>query len=144
MEKRKAGPEIKMLSNLIKRQVHALESAGHGYIVTGMQGHIMGYLCHNRDKEIFQRDIEAEFLIRRSTATGILQLMEKNGLIRRQPVARDARLKQIVLTERALTVHHAIEEKLDELEVQMRRKISDEEMEIFFSVVDRMKENLDD
>ena len=70
--------------------------------------------------------------------------MEKNGLIRRQPVARDARLKQIVLTERALTVHHAIEEKLDELEVQMRRKISDEEMEIFFSVVDRMKENLDD
>ena len=144
MEKRKAGHEIKMLSNLLKRQIHALEAADDGQIVTGMLGHVLGYLCHNRDREIFQRDIEAEFLIRRSTATGILQLMEKNGLIRRLPVARDARLKQIVLTDQALAVHQAIEERLDELEVRMCRGITDEEMRIFYSVIDRMKENLDD
>ena len=36
---------------------------------------------------MFQRDVEAEFNIRRSTATGILQLMEKNGFLLREPVA---------------------------------------------------------
>ncbi len=41
----------------------------------------------NEGKEIFQKDIEAEFNIRRSTATGILKLMEKNGFINRQTSA---------------------------------------------------------
>ena len=63
-----------------------------------MQGWIIGYLYQNRDKEVFQRDIQEQFSIRRSTVTGILQLMEKNGLITRSSVERDARLKKLELT----------------------------------------------
>ena len=62
--------------------------------LTAMHGWILGYLCRNEDKDIFQKDIEAEFKICRSTVTNILKLMEKKGYIRRESVPYDARLKE--------------------------------------------------
>lgn len=144
MEKRRAGHEIKILSNLLKRQLRAGEISECDQEITGMQGRILGYLCHNGDREIFQRDIEAEFLIRRSTATGILQLMERDGLIVRQPVARDARLKQLKLTQKAIAIHHKIEEQIDRMEDRLIQGILEEEMAVFYRVVDRMKENMEE
>ena len=73
---------------------------------TGMQGWIIGFLHRNEDRDMFQRDVEAEFNIRRSTATGILQLMEKTASSA-GAVAYDARLKKLVLTPKALAVHEA-------------------------------------
>ena len=69
MEKKRAGHEIKTISNLLKREISGMFSEEEH--ITGMQGRIMGYLYHHREDEIFQRDIENEFLIRRSTVTGI-------------------------------------------------------------------------
>ena len=40
----------------------------------------MRYLFINMDKEIYQKDIEKNFVVRRSTASGILDTMEKNGM----------------------------------------------------------------
>ena len=51
--------------------------------------------------DIYQKDVEKEFQIRRSTATGTLQILEKNGFIRREPVKQDARLKKLVPTDKA-------------------------------------------
>ena len=58
------------------------------------------------DKVVFiiRKDIEEEFQIRKSTVTGILQLMEKNGFIYRESVEKDARLKRIVPTKKAEAV----------------------------------------
>ena len=36
----------------------------------------------------------------RSTVTGVVKLMERKGLIRRESVSSDARLKKLVLTEK--------------------------------------------
>ena len=54
---------------------------------------------------MFQRDIEREFSITRSTVTNILQLMERKGYIERRSVPQDARLKQLVLTEEGIRFH---------------------------------------
>ena len=88
------GFQIRTLSHLVKRTVDQTAFAGEEDHPTGVQGWIIGYLYENRGKEVFQRDIQAQFSIRRSTVTGILQLMEKNGLITRSSVERDARLNQ--------------------------------------------------
>ena len=101
---RHVGGEIRVLSNLIKRCM----DDGMPPETTGMQGWIIGFLHRNEDRDMFQRDVEAEFNIRRSTATGILQLMEKNGFLLREPVAYDARLKKLVLTPKALAVHEGV------------------------------------
>ena len=93
------GREVKRLDNEIHSMMLASrQEAGNGDM-TMMQGWIIGYLYRNQKKEIFQKDLEAEFSIARSTATGILQLMEKKGYLMRQSVPNDARLKKLVLTE---------------------------------------------
>ena len=79
--KREIGLEIKTLSNLIERKMHQVahgpEGEGDEPACTKMQGMIIEYLYSNRAKgDLFQRDVEARFSIRRSTATGLLQLME--------------------------------------------------------------------
>ena len=91
------GRMIHMLSHQLKRRgaVPEMETG-----LTPMQKHILTFiLFETMERDLYQRDIEEEFRIRRSTASGILKLMEKNGFIYRKSVARDARLKQIVPTE---------------------------------------------
>ena len=67
--------------------------------VTPMHDWIMSYLYWHKNEAVYQRDIEREFSITRSTVTNILQLMERKGYIERQSVPQDARLKRLILTE---------------------------------------------
>ena len=132
------GGEIHRLSHLFKRRL----DDGMPPETTSMQGRIIGFLCHNAEREIFQRDVEAEFGIRRSTATGILQLMEKNGLLRREPVACDARLKKLVLTEKAIAQHECIVARIRTTEARAVRGIEPAELETFFAVLEKIRRNL--
>ena len=94
--------QLRRVNNLIFRRI----SRANGVeAVTPMHGWIMEYLYRNSDTPVFQRDIEREFSITRSTVTNILQLMERKGYIARQSVAQDARLKQLVLTEKGRQFH---------------------------------------
>ena len=52
--------------------------------LTGTQGHVLCFIfIVSQWQDIYQRDIEEEFEIRRSTATGILKLLERDGFIER-------------------------------------------------------------
>lgn len=51
-----------------------------------MNGWVIVYLAHNSDRDVFQRDLEERFNVRRSTVSNILSLMEKKGLIKRESV----------------------------------------------------------
>lgn len=68
---------------------------------TGGNAHIIMFLARNRGREIYQHTIEQKFCITRSTASRVLALMEKKGLIARESVEHDARCKRIVLTDKA-------------------------------------------
>lgn len=111
--------------------------------VTGTRGWVIGYLYDNRDKDIFQRDIEKTFGIRRSSVTSLLQLLEQNGLIIRTPVKQDARLKKITLTDEALRLHDMISQDIDDIEEQMVQGLSDEEITAFISTIEKLKKNLE-
>ena len=70
--------------------------------VTGCQSRLLCFLSITTlEQEIYQKDIEEEFGIRPSSATGLLQALEQQGFVRREPVSRDGRLKKVVLTEKA-------------------------------------------
>jgi len=135
---------IKILSNYIKRNLNSAAAQGPLKNLTGTQIQIIGYIHHTAKSDVFQKDIETKYSIRRSTATGILQLLEKNGLVTREPVDYDARLKKIVLTEKALTVSRQAKRNLSELEEQLTKGISAEELAIFRSTIWKMKANLED
>ena len=83
-----------------------------------------------------------EYGIRPSTATELLKQMEKNGLVVREPVAYDNRLKKIVLTDKALIYRQQVIEDLTELEKKLVKDISEADLEIFFQVIEKMMDNL--
>lgn len=144
MEHKEAiGREVKTLSNMIKRRIDNSSVFAQNEEITGMHGWIVGYLYRHRDQDIYQRDIEAEFSIRRSTATGMLQLMEKNDLITREAVDYDARLKKLVLTEKAIILHQEIIKVLNQLEEQLSEGLSKQEIDMFFAIIHRMKMNIE-
>ena len=68
--------------------------------------------------------------------------MEKNGLVVREPVAYDNRLKKIVLTDKALIYRQQVIEDLTELEKKLVKDISEADLEIFFQVIEKMMDNL--
>ena len=97
--------QIRRVDNLIFRKINQFARENGVEQVTPMHGWIIGYLYRHRDAAVFQRDIEREFSITRSTVTNILQLMERKGYIERRSVPQDARLKQLVLTEEGIRFH---------------------------------------
>ena len=138
----KLSKEIRILSKYISRFLNERCVDDTSIDLTGPQGLIIAYLCDNNDKDVFQRDIEREFNIRRSTATGMLQNLENKGYINREEVDFDARLKKLVLSDKAKSLHQAISNSIEEVESQMLKDISEEEVAVFYTVINKMKENL--
>lgn len=109
---------------------------------TGMQCAVLGFVKENSENnDIFQKDIETHFNIRRSTATGILQLMEQSNLITRESVDSDARLKRIVLTEYGIQMNKKATDRIFKVEHQLKKNLTQEEVETLFELLDKILEN---
>lgn len=141
-KKRKIGHELRTLDNMMSRNLMAAARERGVDELTAMHGWILGYLCRNEDKDIFQKDIEAEFKICRSTVTNILKLMEKKGYIRRESVPYDARLKKLVLTDTGRELHEKTKDMIDILEEQTIEGIAKEDLDTFYRVIDQLKSNV--
>ena len=131
------GAEIGMLHNLLRRQMACMtEKSANSANVTGMQAMIVHHLIlREREGDLFQKDIESAFQMRRSTATGILQLMEQ--------LAHDGRLKRLVLTDRARAMDERITERMVQMEQMLRRGITEEELNNWFAVSEKIRSNLE-
>ena len=134
--------EIQKTSRIIGRCLERKKNKKSIDKATGNHGRIIGFIFANRDRDIFQRDIEKAFNIRRSTATNVLKLMEKNELIRREGVDYDARLKKIVLTKKAFDIQKTICDDFESLEKKLVEGVSQTDLEIFFKVLDKINENM--
>lgn len=142
MSDQQIGAEIGMLGNLLKRQMMCYTGKAEPDHATGMQAMIIHYLS-TAQGDRFQRDVETQFRFRRSTATGILQLMERRGLLVREPVDYDARLKRLVLTDKARALHTEIHRQLRETEALMRQGIGAQELTVWFQVSHKIRTNLE-
>lgn len=137
------GYRIKTLSNLMKRNMDKHFGPQHDR-ATMMQTWIIGFvqLRDSEGKDTFQKDIEEEFSINRSTTSEMLTLMSKRKLIKRVPVDYDGRLKKIVLTQKSLEIHEWINQTMIQLHEKLANGLSSEEIEIFMDITDKMIRNL--
>lgn len=137
------GYRIKTLSNLMKRNMDKHFGPQHDR-ATMMQTWIIGFvqLRDSEGKDTFQKDIEEEFSINRSTTSEMLTLMSKRKLIKRVPVDYDGRLKKIVLTQKNLEIHEWINQTMIQLHEKLTNGLSSEEIEIFMDITDKMIRNL--
>ncbi|MFB0920687.1 MAG: MarR family transcriptional regulator [Oscillospiraceae bacterium] len=144
MEDIRIGLELRALSNMIKRYFEFSYCRDEIDKITGNNGWIIGFLSRSakEGKDVYQKDIEDHFNITRSTVSNVLSLMEQKGLIQRLPDSQDARLKKIVLTEKAEGVCGILKEDADRMERMLTDGFTAEELEVMHSYIKRMKENI--
>lgn len=135
------GRNVHMLSRLLKRNTD-IEVAKYG--LTGVQSVMMGFIYEkSRKKDVFAKDIEKEFDLRRASTAGIIQNMEKNGLVKRELVGNDARLRKIVLTEKALELRKKLDKSIKNMEKKMQEGLTKEEIEKYLELTKKMANNLE-
>ena len=142
------GFQIHALSRMIRRQTDKLAFQNDDMenpIVPGnaQHGWIIGYLYRHRDRDIYQRDVQEAFRIRRSTVTGILQQMEKNGMVTRSSVESDARLKKITLTPKAIALHESIISGIQKTEEMISKGLTPAEKKAFLLTCQKIRKNLE-
>lgn len=111
---------------------------------TRMQCAIMHYLKHHANEDVFQKHLEEAFSISGATATKMLKTMEKDGIICRIPMEKDARLKKLELTERGHELNRSAYENVKHFEEGMKKGFTEEELTIFRGYLDRLTQNIVD
>ena len=135
-----------IIMNLIKRQCAKLEHCNTKCPITQKQGIVLGFISkHNCEgKDVFQKDIEKEFNLRRSTASEILALMEKTKIIKREQLNNDARMKKIVLDSKAVQILQQIKKDSDTIADLAFEGVSESEKEQLEKILQKVISNLED
>lgn len=141
-QRQHVGPSLHRVDRMMGRnlEIHVKEQGIDE--LTMVHGWFLRYLYENREKDIFQKDIEKQFGFCRSSITNTIQIMEKNGYLKREAVEQDARLKKVILTEKGIKAHREMTSLIDQLNEKTLEGITDEELEGFFNVINKIEANL--
>lgn len=134
--------QLRRVNNLIFRKIGQIARTNGVEAVTPMHGWIMEYLYRHSETPVFQRDIEREFSITRSTVTNILQLMERKGYIERQSVPQDARLKRLVLTEKGACIREKTMQALHQTDEFVESLLTPEENAELLRLLNKLRKGL--
>ena len=126
------GYEIKAVSNLMRRKIWSL-GEGHQEMLPEIEGVVLGFLCHNQEQNIYQKDLEK---------TCCLRHLEDGGFIERRMGSEDARMKRVVATPKAVALNSRLEQRIDAMEVLLTKGLSQEELDQFMATLAKLKQNL--
>ena len=145
MKENKVLYEIKKLEKSVIRSLleDCTDFLGERQLVlTPTQMQIIDYILEHYDDDVYQSDLEKILNLRRATVSGVLQTMEKKGLIKRVYKTNDARKKQVILQESSKKIFDSHNKKLKDIEEKITQDISKQEMDIFLSVLIKMQTNM--
>lgn len=126
---------IHRLDNQVKRN---LDKIALKHDLTGIQAFFLKYLYDNSsNRDIFQRDLEKIFDIRRSSVSTMISSLEKKGYIRRESIPTDKRINKIVLTEAGLKTHIEVDSDVKKYKESMLENFSDQEIELLYDLLER-------
>ncbi len=136
------GLEIKNFNNVISRNIMNLKTLSYVQEITGSNGYILQYLVDHETQCITQKDIEATLGITRSTASTVLSRMEKKGLISRNILESDSRIKEVKITQKGKDIAFQIATEVADFERNILKGFKKEEVLLFLNFIKRMKENI--
>ena len=139
---RKIAKELHRLDVAVVRRLHQVYDEKLLEDVTCTNIRIIRFLAEHPDCDVYQRDLEKEFGITRSTASRVLMLMEQKGLVERCSVEKDARLKKLMLTEKPRAISNVFNERGYQMDALLLKGFSEEEADLLFSFLNRMIENM--
>ncbi|WP_334331829.1 MULTISPECIES: MarR family winged helix-turn-helix transcriptional regulator [unclassified Companilactobacillus] len=141
---------IRDLSIHISRYIHAHDEISTGTNpfddgkksrISRLQGMSIGFLFMHQGEVVIQKDLEREMSITKSTASGLVHRMVKNGLVYTSPSPNDARVKCLNLTTHAQEMIKEINRQATETEKVLQANISPEDLETFFRVAEQIRKN---
>ena len=141
MNEKSIGIEIKKIDSLIVRKIISYNKNSN-YQLTPVQIVIIKYLVKNKNNIVYQKDIEKKLGLRKSTISGILSTMIKNGIITRTESTTDLRSKEIRLSDKGLELDKKIKKKAIEFENLLQNNIDPKDLEIFYKVTNQIQKNL--
>lgn len=142
MKEKSISFEIKKINGLIARKIFSESKELSKNCISHTQIKIIIYLLNNKNKKIYQTDIEKFLMVRRSTASDILSNMEKNELIDRISSSLDARKKQIILTDKTLNISKIIIKKIKKIDFLLKENISSSDLNTFFYALEVIENNI--
>ena len=95
--------ELKEIDLLIAREIMHHTKISENLPLSPVQARIINYLLEHKNEKVYQRDLEKFLGLRRSTISGVLQTMERNNMIKKIAVQEDARVRQVIFTEKAIS-----------------------------------------
>ena len=123
------GLLILRTATMIRRKADSNVYMSKVHKITGSNGWILGYLADHEN-------------VTRSTVSKVLKGMESKGLLRRESVSSDARLKRLVLTEEGREINANAAVERIELENRIRDGLSDEEFHTLMHLLKRVADNM--
>lgn len=129
---------------LIKKTALVIEKLSNQvlapYELSHTQYKIMKMLYRNPERSVRQIDIEEIFSLTNPSVTGIIQNLEKKGLVERVQNPEDKRSKLVCLTERAFAVKDELDQLGEALEKKVTEGLSEEECMELCTLLTKMLE----
>jgi DNA-binding MarR family transcriptional regulator len=131
------GYLIQQISHLvIQRHNRKLENEG----VTSSQERLLTLLLLKDGAT--QSELQQDLLIKPSSVTKLIDVLEHKGLVTRISDARDGRVKTIHLTEKGKQLEKRLWQIKDELEVEISSSLSNQQTDLLIQLLNEIKHNL--
>ena len=135
------GARLRFLTNAFTRTHLRIAREMGEEELSMVNGHLIGFLYRNRGRDVYQRDLEEELHITRSSVTSLVKLMERKGYLARESVEADARLKKLTLTEKGTASFEHTMAAIEQTEALAVRGLTKEQLAAFFAVCDIIENN---
>lgn len=134
--------EIKSLHTHMIRKLFCSVKIGKCSRPKPLQIAILAFLIENKNKVIYQKDLENEFKISKAAISDVLNTMENNNMIKKVQEENDARKKRILLTDESYENYKNMESEKQKALDSILKDISKEDIEKFIEVAEKLKENM--
>lgn len=100
---------------------------------------IIKFLVDNKDREIYQKDIEQFLSLTAPSVSNKLKHLQKKGLIERVYSKVDTRLKQVILTDKAWDIDKKVSHEILTFESELEDLLTEEEQKHLLEAVRKIK-----
>lgn len=143
MDKRLVSLEIKSIEVVATRFAIRHMRAKRSMDICPLQSEVLIILSENGGS-MTQKALLDQLEIRKSTLSGIIDTMIRNGFVERSRSSEDQRVNLLELTDKGREEYESALSDLQEVESILCENIDPEDVEAFFRVTDSIRRNIDD
>ena len=133
------GKYIKIINNMLDSKANR---DFRKWDLTCSQHAIIAYLFDHQSVETTQRDLEETFSLKNPTVTGLLNLLEKKGMIQRVTNPKDRRSNIIKLTDKSLALEKQLTASRKMAEDAILKGFTPDEKQQLESFMRRLMDNI--